>query len=650
MAELTGNRTALAWLVLVAAMCVSATWMMIAGQGLTLTNDDLFYYAQYIVYGASDIQPSSGGLEYFLAPSNGHLQVGGKLLYRGVFETIGADYTVLRALNVAGLMVCVGLFFELARRRIGPWAALVPCLSLLFLGYAWEAFIWAFDLHTTYSLAFGLAAILALRREDRRGDVAACVLLFLSIAMIELGLAVAIGIAVSVLLRPDRWRRTWIFLIPIALYCGWWLWAAKFNYPTIEWANVELIPRTVTDALAAIAGSVFGLNPTGEGVSEPLTGVTGWGSALAALAAVALIWRISRGGVPRTLWVFLAIVLAYWVLIALGGRAPDSSRYIFAGTLLVFLVAADALAGARLPTVAVLAALGVVALAIPPNVAKLYDGRGPQLGDSINSRLEYAMLDLVEGPISPQYAPGKDKRVTDRGGIVFTPMPAGDYLEAAERFGSLGMPLDELRGESQQRREVADASLVGALRLELEPAAPPVDPAACPSSLGRTARLPRRAPDRGCGWALRRGQRGGRGGRARGRRVGRALVASRRRSRPLVVRRRWPDLRLPAWHGRLGLSQRGKQTRIGASISACHGSGAASAGISRLRHAPAGTSSSEPLSTEAKRRRPTVTGCSPAGLNRVFPGSRAKLAEAEPGAGNTTSQRSASLGRRIASG
>lgn len=476
------SRTALAWLILGAAMCVSATWMMIAGDGLTFVNDDLFYYAEYVVHGTGDFR-TPGGIEYFLAPSNGHLQVLGKLLYRGIFETFGANYAVFRAFDVAGVMACVALFFELARRRVGPLVALVPCLSLLFLGYAWESFLWAFDLHTIYALALGLGAVLALQRDDRKGDVIACVLLVLSIAMIELGLAFAAGIAVAVLLGPDRWRRAWIFLVPIALYAGWWLWAQHFDQPAIELANVRLIPLTVTDAIAAIAGSVFGLNPTGEGVFEPLVGVTGWGSALAALAVVALVWRISRGGVPRTLWIFLAIAIAYWVLIALGDRAPDSSRYIFVGALLVFLVAADALAGARLPSVAVVAGLAIVVLAIPPNVAKLYDGRGPQLDDATTSRVEYAMLDLVEGPIAPEYAPGKDKRVTDLGGSVFTPMPAGDYLEAADRFGHLGMPLDELRGESQQRREIADASLIGALGLRLGAAEAPPQPADCPSSL-----------------------------------------------------------------------------------------------------------------------------------------------------------------------
>jgi hypothetical protein len=472
----------LAWLLLGAAICVSATWLMIAGDGLTFVNDDIFYYAQFLVHGTGDIR-TSHGLEYFLAPSNGHLQVLGKLIYRAIFDVFGANYAVFRAFDVAGVMACVVLFFELARRRVGPLVALVPCISLLFLGYAWESFLWAFDLHTIYALALGLGAVLVLQRGDRRGDVLACILLVLSIAMIELGLAFAVGIAVAVLLGPDRWHRVWIFLIPIALYAAWWLWAQHFDQPSIELENVKLIPLTVTNAVAAIAGSVFGLNPTGEGVFQPTTGITGWGSALAALAVAALVWRISRGAVPRTLWVFLAVAVTYWILIALGDRAADSSRYIFVGALLVFLVAADALAGARLPTVAVLAALGVVALAIPPNVAKLYDGRGPQLNDATTSRVEYAMLDLVRGPIPPEYAPGKDERVTDLGGSVFTPLEAGDYLEAADRFGPLGMPLDELREQSLERREIADASLVGALSLGLHPSPAPSDPRACPSSL-----------------------------------------------------------------------------------------------------------------------------------------------------------------------
>lgn len=477
------QRPAFAWLVLGLAMCISATWLLIAGDGLTFVNDDIFYYAQFLVHGTSDVRPSDG-IEYFLAPSNGHLVVGGKLVYRAIFELAGANYFVFRAVDIAGVMICVGLFFELARRRIGPLAALVPSVSLLFLGFGWEAFLWAFDMHTIYALAFGLGAILALQSESRRGDVATCCLLVLSITMIELGLAFAVGVAISVLIRSGRLRRAWIFLIPLALYAGWWIWSRHFDQSVIELSNVRLIPITVADALGAVSGSVFGVNPTGSGVPEPLTEVTPWGYALAALAALALVFRLCRGGVPRTLWVFLGVALAYWTLIALGDRAADSSRYIFVGTLLVFLVAADALDGVRLPGPAVLAAACLVAVAIPANVAKLYDGRGPQLRDARTTTAEYAMLDLVRGPIKPEYAPGKDPRVIALGGSVFTPMEAGDYLRAARRFGHLGMPLDEVRSGSLELREIADASLVGALRLRLQPASSPADPTGCPSALG----------------------------------------------------------------------------------------------------------------------------------------------------------------------
>ncbi len=65
---------------------------------------------------------------------------------------------------MVGVLLCVGLFFELAQVRIGPWAALAPAILLLFYGYAWETLLWPFDLHTVYALAAGLGALLCLDR------------------------------------------------------------------------------------------------------------------------------------------------------------------------------------------------------------------------------------------------------------------------------------------------------------------------------------------------------------------------------------------------------------------------------------------------------------------------------------------------------
>jgi hypothetical protein len=481
----------IAWLLLGGAIAISTTWLLLAGYGLSFASDDLFYYAHFVTKDGANVP--THGLEWFLAPANGHLAVFGKLIYEVLFEIAGGgNYWAFQAVNLAGVMASVVLFFVFAKRRIGPIPALVPCVSLLFLGYGWEALIWAFDMHTIYALAFGLGALLLLERGDRRGDVGACVLLVLSIGMIELGLAFALGAAVFVLQRADRWRRAWIFLVPLALYAIWWLWSRQFHQSSVLFSNIRLFPKTVTDALAAIAGSVFGLNPTGPGVPQPITEITAWGAVVAGIAVVALVYRISRGKAPPELWMFATVALGYWGLIALGARAADSSRYIFAGTTLVFFVMAAALRGMAIPWKVVLAAACLVAIAIPANVQKLYDGRLPQLGDGKNSRVEYAMLDLARGHVRPDYAPGKDPLVGEAFGATFTALEAGDYLRAAAEIGPIGFTPQEVTEQSPGLRRIADLSLIGALRVRAVATDPPADEAGCVTLRpgGREATLP----------------------------------------------------------------------------------------------------------------------------------------------------------------
>lgn len=471
----------LAWTLLVVAMCISATWLMIAGKNLTFSGDEIFYYARLV--DRNGVVSNSGGLEYFLAPHNGHLVLLGKLMYRGLFLTAGSDYTAFRAVEVAAALTCVGLFFILARRWVRPLAALIPSVLLLFFGYAGESLSWPFNLHTLLALAFGLAALLMLERSDRRGDVATCALLVLSVATVEVGLAFCVGVAVSVLRREDRWRRAWIFAIPLVLFAIWWLWARKFGQATFDFANVRLLPIGITDALAAVVGSIFGLNPTGEGVPTSVTTVTAWGTVLAALGVVALVFRIRRASVPEGLWVALVVILTYWVMISMAGRPPDSVRYLFVGAVAVFLIAASALRGAKIAAPALIGAACVVALAIPPNISKFYDERASSVTEAGNTRTEYAMYELARDRVDPEYLSVADPNVSALGGSIFVPLTAGTYFEAADAFGSLAFSLDEVRGESLGLRQIADATLIGALEMKLRQSRPPVDATACPRSL-----------------------------------------------------------------------------------------------------------------------------------------------------------------------
>jgi len=478
----------LSWVLLAVGMVISATWLMIAGKDLTFSGDDIFYYARLIVDNGAVHQ--AGGLEYFFIPHNGHLQILGKLIYRGLFLTVGADYTVFRAMEVFAAFVCVLLLFILLRRRVRPYAALIPCILLLFFGYGEGSFLWPFNIHTIGALAFGLGALLTLERNDRRGDIATCVLLVLAVATVEVGLAFCIGVAVSVLRRDDRWRRAWIFVIPLALFAIWWVWARKFGQSEVDLLNVKLIPIDFTNALAVVMGSIFGVNPTGPEISPNVTTVTPWAAVLGGLALIGLIYRVKRGRVPMGLWIALGVVLTYWLMITLADRPPDSTRYLFVGVVAVFLIAASALRGAEIGTAGLIAAACVVAFAIPPNISKFYDERASSVTDANNTRAEYAMLELARPHVHTDYFPATDPKVSEAGGAIFVPLSAYSYYQAVDEFGAIGFSLDQLRDESVGVRHIADATLVGALELKLKPDAGPADPSACPSSLDGTPRHP----------------------------------------------------------------------------------------------------------------------------------------------------------------
>jgi hypothetical protein len=442
------------------------------GRGMSFGGDDVFYYAEWVAHGYEAPHPSHG-LEYFFAPHNGHLQTVGKAIYRVLFEVFGAQYAAFRVVDVIGILAAVTLFYVLARRRLGPVLAVAPSILLLFLGYAWEAALWAFDMHTVLSLAFGLGAMLALERDDRAGDIVACALLVFAAFTIELGLAFVAGGAVLVFLRPGRGRRIWVVLVPAALYAAWWLWARQFDQSTIDLRNIHLLPAGFLDALAAVAGSLSGLNPTGAEVRPESTTITTGGTILAALAIAGLVVRIRRGRVPDTLWAFLTVALVYWAMIALGGRAPDASRYILPGATMVLLVAADALAGVRFSTGAVIGAFVLIAVVLPPNIARFYDGRRTQLGGAEVSRTEFAMLELARDRVDPAYAAPADEEVIKAGGAFGPAMPAGEYFRAAARYGSLAYSLSKIRDEDLAHRTVADATLVGATGLALRSSPPP---------------------------------------------------------------------------------------------------------------------------------------------------------------------------------
>lgn len=468
------------WIVLAIAMALSAALILSTTNGESFGIDEMFYLGRMVQDGGHVVHFHSLSLEYLLAPYNGHLQLGGKLIYEATFAVFGADYTAFVLVNIAALCASAGLVFELARRRVGPLVALAPCILLLFLGFAREVLLWPFDVHTLAAIAFGLGAFLALEREDRRGDVLACILITFSVATIEVGVALLVGIAVLVVTRPDRMRRVWIFLVPAALYAAWWIWARKFHQDqsAISPDNIDLIPKTIFYSAAAVLGSLTGTNPV-LGATY-ITTVTWFGKGLAVVVAVAVAVRLGLGRISRGLWAWLAVVFFYWALMGAAARPPEASRYVFFGAVGILLVAAEALGERAGKRVAVGAAV-IVALALPANIAQLESGNADDVlhHDAGVSRTEFAMLELAGNRVDPRYVPARDHNVMDVGGGLYIGIPAGAYLRSVQRNGSPAYSLAELREKPEELRKIADITLADAIGLEPRVVQRPPDAKRC---------------------------------------------------------------------------------------------------------------------------------------------------------------------------
>ena len=448
-------------------MAVSLGLILWFGRGSGFSSDDLYYYARLVNHGIGVDQYDDLSLTYLLAPHNNHLQIAGRLVYEGLFATVGPHYFWYRLIEAIGILLCVGLFFELARTRIGPWPALAPSILLLFYGYAWEALLWPFDLHTVYALAAGLAALLCLERETRWTAPAACILLTLSVAMIELGLAFVIAVAVLLATRR-RWSRLWIPAVPAVVYTAWYAWARQFHQPAYHASDPLEVLRTMGEASGAVIGSLLALNSVPNGNAAVTVGTAGWPLLSMVLAAL-LVFRLFRGPNRPFLWATIALAGAYWLALALTDRPPDSSRYIFAGSVAVLLLAAEALRGLRAPPWLVSVLFVVLALVLPRNIQMLDQGRSIKIGETELNRVEAGAEQLVGPDVDPDFLPSLDPLVVARGGAGPVSITAGQYLSGAARVGPFGYSQTEILSLSEPLRDLGDAVLAGSGDLRSEP-------------------------------------------------------------------------------------------------------------------------------------------------------------------------------------
>ena len=132
-------------------------------------------------------------------------------------------------------------------------------------------------------------------------------------------------------------HRAFVWATPLVLYAAWWV--AFYTPSASHRASISAAIPFAAKLAAAAAGGVVG-------------GGLHRGALLLAVAGAAALWRIARERTitPR-LGGLLITATVFWLLVGYGrgrGGVPETSRYVYAGVVLLILIFAEAFRDIRL--------------------------------------------------------------------------------------------------------------------------------------------------------------------------------------------------------------------------------------------------------------------------------------------------------------
>ena len=412
-----------------------------------------------------------------IEPYNGHLILTTRLVYAGVFEGPGTDYFVFRLLAAGAVALTSGLFFAYARPRVGSLVALAPTAVLLVFGAGGQHALVGNGFTVLLAISCGLGALIALRRDDRLGNVLACALLCLGVVTYTVALAFVVAAGVLVLWRDDRWRRAWIALIPAAIYAAWWLWSQGVDVGSennLTLSNLLVVPAWAFQSLSVVLSALSGLDYDFSG-GRILDG-SGLGAALALIAIAALVWWISRFGGTPAIWAGVAVFLGLATLDAVAAdlvSLPDTSRYMYPAAVAVLLVGVEAASGVAWNRVALIVLGALTAISLGANIVLLGDyGKGLRDGAE-TIRAQLTGIEIAGDRADPAFDPRSvdpDALLSLTWDVNSADRPTTEaYLSATGDYGDVGFSPGELAVEPEGVRATADKFLIGALGLALEP-------------------------------------------------------------------------------------------------------------------------------------------------------------------------------------
>jgi hypothetical protein len=431
-------------------------------------------FAALLVLGAALVLVETRGLSFFLddwdfvlrrrglspgvllQPHGPHLSLLPILVYKAILQVFGASYLPFRLLAAFDLVLIAGVLGWVCRSLWGRWWGLAPVLLLVTLGPGAPTLLWSFQVGFAFALAAGVVALVAAGRGDGTADIVCCVALVVSLASGSAGAGFAVGAAVIVAIRDDRWRRSWVVLVPLALYGLWYL---KYGHQHSEthlslWK--QALPYSM-QALATTSAAVAGLSST-PALGGPVDAPFGVPIAIAIVATVAAgIWR---GWRPSPLfWGAAAALITMFVAACLSNGPPDprpanASRYVSTDAMVLFICACAALPRPRPRRAGVI--LACVALAVVSLTNASQYGLQHHLwaqSDAI-SRAELGGLLVLRGTVRPAFDPHTP---TDPAALVL--VQAQPFYDAVDAFGLHVDSPSSLRRQPEYIRELVDGLL-----------------------------------------------------------------------------------------------------------------------------------------------------------------------------------------------
>lgn len=404
----------------------------------------------------------------FLEPHNEHIVLIPVAIEKALVALFGMssatpEYVVL----IAMLTATAGLVYVYISRRLGAWPAVMATSLVLFLGPAWTVLLWPFQIGFVGAMLTGLAMLLMLEREDRRGDRFACALLAVCLAFSSLGVSFALAAAADVAVQRSRrgLRRISVVAVPSALFAVWYVGWGRDAESHISLHNVLVSPRYLLEGLAASCQFLLGINTLPvEGGGRPV-----WGAVvLVALVLFAVIWKIRRPGFSRRLWPAAAALVSFWLLAGFNyipGREAMANRYAYTGVVLLLIVLADLFRDLRWSRPALAIAALVTVAAASSNLVRLDEGRDFLKEQTILTRADLGALDIARDTVSPAFSLTPE--------IAGTPslidIDAAEYFPAVREHGSPAYSVAELTRGSPAARRQADVVLANALPISIDP-------------------------------------------------------------------------------------------------------------------------------------------------------------------------------------